>query len=188
MKFFLTYWAPIISTLAFCLSVYASVMTWRSRHIKPVIKAKWIFKISTQYNLCLSVYNPSSIPTTIQSVRIIVAGGGKYKPIEYPLVLTSVPFRHVLKKSDGIIPIAFFDGPEKKFKSTDMPVNIDPYKAKKIVIPFQFVNDALENLEPLKCDLSVTVNKGKQIDQILDVKQLLISDKEFKQLSQSLTD
>lgn len=98
MNFFLEYWAPIISTLALCLSLYASALTWHSRHVKPIIKEKWIFKVDTQYNVCLSIYNPSSIPTTIQSVKIIVAGGGKYNPVEYPLVLTIMTPRHVFKE------------------------------------------------------------------------------------------
>lgn len=186
MKFLLTYWSPIIATLAFCLSIYASATTWYSRHMKPTIKTKWICKISTQYNVCLSVYNPSSIPTTIQSIKIVVAGGGKYSPIEYPLILTSRTPRHVFKRTDGITPIAFFDDPDKKFQSTDMPINIDPYKAKKFIIPFQFVNDELENLGPLKCDLSVIFNNNKQINKSLDVKHLLISENEFHRLSQSL--
>ena len=187
MQFVLKYWSPIIATLAFCLSLYASAMTWHYRHMKPVIKLKWVYKISTQYNVCLSIYNPSSIPTTIQSIKIVVAGRGQYQPIEYPLVLTSTTPRHILKDSNGITPVAVFDDPDKHFFSIDMPINIDPYKARKFVVPFQFVNDTLENLKPLKCDLSVIIDKGKQINQNLDVKKLLISEKEFARLSQSLT-
>ena len=186
MKFLLKYWPSIVSTLAFCLSLYASVVAWNSRHRKPVIRGKWIYKVSTQYNVCLSIYNPSSIPTTIQNIKILVSGGNVYEPIEYPLALTTTTPRHYLKKTDGVTPVAIVDDPDNHFSSTDMPINIDPYKAKKIIVPFQFVNDTLEELGPHQCTLSVTINNGSQINSDLNVKKLMISQNEFRRLSEAL--
>lgn len=186
MKFFLTYWSSITSTLAFCLSLYASIFTWIARYRKPSITIKWIHKIDTQYNLCLSIYNASSRPLVLQRAKLIISGASIYPPVDFPLVLTEITPHHTLKEDNGVIPIAYIDDPSKHFYSSDLPINLDPYKSVKLILPFQFVSEEIESIDPLKCNLNLTFNKDKTITIIINAKKLLITNKEFLRYGKSM--
>lgn len=186
MNFFLKYWSPIISTFALSLSFYASIVTWYARFKKPVITIKWIYKIDTQYNICMSIYNASSKPLTLQKTNLIISGKNTYFPVDFPLVLIEVNPLHTIKKDNGFTPIAYIEDSPKHFFSSDLPINLDPYKSKKIILPFQFVNEQIEELDPLKCDLHLTFNKNKEVGKIINVKKLMIDQKQFIRYGNSM--
>ena len=47
MNFFLKYWSPIVATLAFLLSLWASYNTYKLTHLKPKALIKWINEVKT---------------------------------------------------------------------------------------------------------------------------------------------
>lgn len=118
MNFFLKYWSQLIATIAFLLSLWSAFHTYKLTHLKPEAVIKWINEVkdgkSSQFNVCLSVFNGSSKPVSIRKVFL-----NNYLAVDFPLVLVS----------DG----------NSTIYTDDLPINIDPFKSCNFVIAFQYV-------------------------------------------------
>lgn len=122
MNFFLTYWSPIVATIALALSGWSSIATYKLTHLKPQALIKWINEVkdgeTSQFNICLSVFNGSSKPISIKEVWL-----NDYPAIDFPLVLVS--------------------DDNSEICSDDLPINIDPFKSTKFVVAFQYITPGL---------------------------------------------
>lgn len=119
MFFILKNWSPIIATLAFLLSCWASYHTYKLTHLQPQAMVKWVNEVksgeSSQFNVCLSVFNGSSKPISIKKIEL-----GHYHAVDFPLVLV---------KDEN-----------SKIYSDDLPINIEPFKSTKFIVVFQYVD------------------------------------------------
>lgn len=120
MKFLYSpnFWFTLISVI---LSLYASISTWRYKHMKLKITLNWVFYAGGQYNICFSLFNPSSQPKALTNVSF-TRENHKFSSVTYPLMLTL-----------------------ENAYSTDFPINISPFSAKYVILPFQFVNMPIED-------------------------------------------
>lgn len=122
MNFFLKYWSPIVATLAFLLSLWASYNTYKLTHLKPKALIKWINEVkdgeTSQFNICLSVFNGSSKPISIKKIWL-----NNFPAIDFLLVLVS--------------------DEDSEIYSDDLPINVDPFKSIKFVVAFQYVTPEL---------------------------------------------
>ncbi|WP_295745349.1 hypothetical protein [uncultured Limosilactobacillus sp.] len=185
ISFFLKYWSPIVATLAFLLSVYSGVNTWITKHAKPLFHINWIHKISSQYNISLEIYNPSSKPISLRKANITINRKIKFKAISYPLILSSQEPEHHLKDKKSY-QLATFTDPAKVCWSTGFPVNINPFTSRNIILPFQSVDIDLEKLKPGQCELILKYNKRSKKTIELSVKELLINEQEYTRRTYAL--
>lgn len=157
MNFFLTYWSPIVATIALLISIASICMSWRTQHAKASIQLNWVFNAGGQYDVCLTIDNPSNRTIALKSATII-ADHSNFHAAQFPVELAS--------RTDGLW-----------FFSDDLPINLSPFSSKKIIIAFQFVN---KDLQDKKCCLVSLFHKNDQINVEFSFNDFEISAKEFR--------
>lgn len=112
------FWLTLISII---LSLYAAISTWRYEHMKLKISLNWIYDVGGQYDVCFSLFNPSSRPKVITNISLNHENK-KFKATTYPSLLIG-----------------------EKGYSNEFPVNINPFSAKYAIVPFKFVNLSIDD-------------------------------------------
>ena len=160
MNFFLEYWAPIIATLGFLLSLWNLFQALRLKHSKPSINLNWICKVGPQYNICLVITNTSTKPITITLIDFIDESYMS-TPYEYPVKLQ-------MDNETG-----------KKVFSDSLPINIQPFSSRKVIIAINSKLTINELVDPKFRGIKCIYDLNKSVTVKIIDKQIFIDARSF---------